>query len=134
MRHQLTRELNRATRTTPRLREAPMAFLDFLESDLREVIDVTVGDGRWGRKLSGRVASRCTRLPRRAPSAQVRLNRTRAASCAGNEAALLEQRLDARIAPAERAIQRGRVLRAAAREDHVAEALAVRARQAAVLA
>src|SRR5690242_14599928 len=49
------------------------------------------------------------------------------------ETALLEQRLDARIAPAERAIELRHVLGAAAREHHLAEALAVRARHAAVL-
>src|SRR5690348_7814629 len=48
------------------------------------------------------------------------------------EAALLEQRFDARIASAECAIELGHIRGAAAREDHVAEALAVLAGQAAM--
>ena len=55
------------------------------------------------------------------------------APCLRREPALEEQRLDARVAAAERAIQRGGVLRPAARKDHVAEALAVLARHPAVL-
>src|SRR3954470_17273474 len=45
---------------------------------------------------------------------------------------LLEQRLDLRIASAEGAVHRRRVLGAAAGEDHFAEAVAVRAGHAAV--
>src|SRR4051812_9545169 len=48
------------------------------------------------------------------------------------QSALDQQRLDDRIAAAEGAVQRRLVHRAAAREDHVAEALPVRARHPAV--
>src|SRR5690606_29840945 len=52
----------------------------------------------------------------------------------GLEATLLEQRFDLGIAAAEVAVERRHVLGAAARQDHVAEALAVLARHATVFA
>jgi hypothetical protein len=46
---------------------------------------------------------------------------------------VLEERLDARVSAAKRAVERSHFLRVPAREDHVAEALAILARHPAML-